>query len=92
MSEQKRSITLRMATVLATAAGVAAAVLLLRGAPALAQAQGPMSAPACQCSAPVSITGMTSRVAHCMCGAMSCAITEAGDATRHPPVMQCVRQ
>lgn len=90
MSEQKRSVTFRMATVLVTIAGVAAVVVLLRGAPA--QAQGPMSAPACQCSAPVSIAGMTSRVAHCMCGAMSCAITEAGDAVRHAPVMQCVRQ
>jgi len=81
-----------MAAVLATVA--AAVVLLLRGAPAQAQVQvqGPMSAPACQCSAPVSITGMTSRVAHCMCGAMSCAITESGDAARHAPVMQCVRQ
>lgn len=92
MSELKRFTTRRMATVLATVASVAAVVLLLRGAPAQAQAQGPMSAPACQCSAPVSITGMTSRVAHCMCGVMSCAITETGDATRHAPVMQCVRQ
>jgi hypothetical protein len=93
MSELKRSTTLRMVTVLATVAGVAAVVLLLRGAPAQAQVQvqGPMSAPACQCSAPVSITGMTSRVAHCLCGPMSCAITETGDA-RQAPVMQCVRQ
>ena len=92
MSELKRSTTLQIATVLTMGVGVAAVVLLLRGAPAQAQAQGPMSAPACQCSSPVSITGMTSRVAHCICGVMSCAITEIGDATRHAPVMQCVRQ
>lgn len=92
MSELKRSTTLQMATVLAMVVGVTAVVLLLRGAPAQAQAQGPMSAPACQCSAPVSIAGMTSRIAHCMCGIMSCAITDTGDAARQAPVLQCVRQ
>ena len=90
MFKQKRSITIRLATGLAALAVVASVALLMQGAPA--QAQGPMSAPPCQCSAPVSITGMTSRVAHCMCGAMSCAITETGDAARHAPLMQCVRQ
>jgi hypothetical protein len=84
-----RSILLRAGTASIALAGAAAlALLLLRGNPV--QAQGPMSAPACQCSAPTAIPGMASRVAHCLCGAMSCAIAESPDAARGNQ-MQCVR-
>lgn len=89
MPHQTRSILLRSATVAAALAGAAAVWLLLRGGPV--QAQGPMAAPACQCSVPTPIPGMASRVAHCLCGAMSCAIAESGDAARASQ-MQCVRQ
>jgi hypothetical protein len=86
-----RSTLLRASAAAAALAGAAtlALLLLLRGSPV--QAQGPMSAPACQCSAPTPIPGMASRVAHCLCGAMSCAIAESPDLARGNQ-MQCVRQ
>lgn len=84
-----RSTAFRLATIAATLAGGAALLLTLQGKPA--QAQGPMSAPACQCSAPTPIPGMTSRIAHCMCGVLSCAIAEPAEGTRSSQ-MQCVRQ
>ncbi len=86
----KQSTVVRLASMAALLLGAAGVALLLRGNPA--QAQNPMSAPACQCSAPTPIPGMASRIAHCMCGAMSCAITEVGDVARNGNVMQCVRQ
>lgn len=87
-SRRQRNIV-RIVALALCAAGVGS-VLLLRGTPA--RAQGPMSVPACQCSVAVAIPGLGSRIAHCMCGVMACAITEpvnpaAGDAS-----MQCVRQ
>ena len=90
MPIQTRSTLLRAATVGALLAGAAVLALLLRGSPVQAQ-QGPMAAPACQCSAPTPIPGMASRVAHCLCGAMSCAIAESAEASRGNQ-MQCVRQ
>lgn len=71
-------------------AGAAAALVLLP--PRNAEAQGVMSAPACQCSTPTPLPGIRSAVVHCLCGAMSCAITEyqpsGGGGTQQ---MQCVR-
>lgn len=85
-----RSTLLRAGTAAAALAGAALlASVLLRGSPV--QAQGPMSAPACQCSAPTPVPGMASRIAHCLCGALSCAIAESPDAARGSQ-MQCVRQ
>jgi hypothetical protein len=34
---------------------------------------------------------LTSRVAHCLCGALSCAIAESAESSRGNQ-MQCVRQ
>lgn len=90
MSYPIRFTTVRVAAIAATVLGAAALTLLLRSSPV--QAQGPMSAPACQCSAPTAISGMSSRVAHCMCGAMSCVIAEPSDSARGTSQMQCVRQ
>ena len=89
MSLPTRATAFRLATIAATLAG--ATVWLLSGPGTPAQAQGPMSAPACQCSAPTPIPGMTSRIAHCMCGVLSCAITEPAEGARSSQ-MQCVRQ
>lgn len=89
MSHPTRSATLRVAGVAAVVLGAAAMLALLRGNPV--QAQGPMTAPACQCSVPTPIPGMSSRIAHCLCGALACAISEpvaSGGASQ----MQCVRQ
>lgn len=81
----------RLLAVSALAAAGAAAVFTLLP-PRNAEAQGVMSAPACQCSAPTKVPGIHSEVVHCMCGAMSCAITEyqptAGGGSQQ---MQCVR-
>jgi len=86
----------RLTGMLALLAVTAGAALLLYSHPALAQAQsaqGPMSAPACQCSAAVAIAGTGSRITHCICGVMACAITEPVDAaSRAASMMQCVRQ
>ena len=72
----------------------AAMLLVLRANPAQAQqGQGPMSVPACQCSAAVAVPGTAVKVAHCICGVLACAITEPVDASsRSSSLMQCVRQ
>lgn len=56
-----------------------------------AEAQGVMSAPACQCSAPTSIAGMSTNVVHCLCGGMSCALSEHTGQGKNSNLMQCVK-
>lgn len=92
MSADLKSRRVRITLALALPTLAVALLLMLRGNPAQAQAQGPMSAPACQCSPAVAIPGMGSRIAHCICGVMACALTEPIDATRGSSSMQCVRQ
>ena len=79
-----------LAAAAVVAAGAGAALALLP--PRHAEAQGVMTAPPCQCSTPTSLPGARSTVVHCLCGAMSCAITEyqpaGGGGTQQ---MQCVR-
>ena len=74
---------------IAAAAALAATALLNRPA----EAQGVMSAPGCQCSPATPIAGLSSSIAHCICGAMSCAITEHKPApsAAGTALMQCVR-
>ena len=60
-------------------------------AQAQAQAQGLMSAPACQCSAPTSVASMSTHVVHCICGGMSCVITEHKEQGKNTNLMQCVK-
>ncbi len=74
---------------LAAAAAVATIALLNRPA----EAQGIMSAPGCQCSPATAIPGLSSSIAHCICGAMSCAVSEQKPAsgTSGAALMQCVR-
>lgn len=92
MSADSKSRRVRFTLALALPVVAVALLLTLRGSPAQAQVQGPMSAPACQCSPAVAIPGMGSRIAHCICGVMACAVTEPIDATRGASMMQCVRQ
>lgn len=76
----------------ATAVAGAALVAFVLLPPRSAEAQGVMSAPACQCAAPTPIPGIRSTVVHCICGAMSCAITEYQPTTgAGAQQMQCVR-
>jgi hypothetical protein len=56
-----------------------------------AEAQGLMSAPACQCSAPTLIASMSSSVVHCLCGGMSCVVSEHKEQGKNTNLMQCVR-
>lgn len=72
------------------AVAAAGALGLLAASANKAEAQGIMSAPACQCSAPTSIAGFASRVAHCVCGGMACVISEQGG-PNPPSQMQCVK-
>ena len=78
-----------LAAGLAATAAVAATALLNRPA----EAQGIMSAPGCQCSPATAIPGLSSSIAHCICGAMSCAVTEPklASGTSGAALMQCVR-
>ena len=87
MKSPVRATYLAGLLVAVTAAG---ALGLLAANANKAEAQGIMSAPACQCSAPTTITGFASRVAHCLCGGMSCVISEQSG-PNPPSLMQCVR-
>ena len=78
----------------AAAALITTAVLLL-GLLALrgdrAQAQGVMSVPACLCSAPTALPGLSSTVVHCVCGGMSCVVSEHTGPGKSTNLMQCVK-
>lgn len=77
------------AIVLGSAAVLLLALLGLRWGQA--EAQGTMSAPACQCSAPTSIPSMSSNVVHCLCGGMSCVVSEHSAQGKNSNLMQCVK-
>lgn len=78
-----------IAVAVGLAAALSASLLLLRGSPA--EAQGVMSAPACQCSATTAIPGLSTSIVHCLCGGMSCVISEHTGPGRNTNLMQCVR-
>ena len=54
------------------------------------EAQGVMSAPACQCSAVTEVPGLSTRLAHCMCGGMACVVSRHA-AAGSENLMQCVK-
>lgn len=74
-------------TLAATTSALAFAALLWPPDPA--DAQGVMTAPACQCSAPTAIPSLSTEVVHCLCGAMSCVLGKPTTTGAGP--MQCVR-
>jgi hypothetical protein len=76
-----------VAVILGTAA--ATAIFAVQWGPA--QAQGMMSAPACQCSTPTVIGSMSSSVVHCLCGGMSCVVSEHKEQGKNTNLMQCVK-
>ncbi len=77
------------AILLGSAAVILFALLGLRWGQA--EAQGVMSAPACQCSAPTAIPSMSTSVVHCLCGGMSCVVSENTGQGRNSNLMQCVK-
>jgi hypothetical protein len=89
----------RSQRVLAWAASAGSSVALLWGVLALlpshkAEAQGIMAAPACQCSAPTEVAVMSTQVVHCICGGMSCVVSQLGapnPITQRTNLMQCVK-
>jgi hypothetical protein len=57
-----------------------------------AEAQGIMAAPSCQCSAPTSIFATSGNaVVHCVCGGMSCVVSEHKESGKNTNLMQCVK-
>jgi hypothetical protein len=56
-----------------------------------AEAQGLMSAPACQCSAPTAIPGLDTSLVHCVCGGMACVLSQHAGKGGAENRMQCVR-
>ncbi len=77
------------AILLSSAAVILLALLGLRWGQA--EAQGVMSAPACQCSAPTAIPSMSTSVVHCLCGGMSCVLSDNTGQGRNANLMQCVK-
>lgn len=77
------------AIVLGSVAVLLLGLLGLRGGQV--QAQGVMSAPACQCSAPTAIASMSTNVVHCLCGGISCVISEHTGQGKNANLMQCVK-
>ena len=53
--------------------------------------QGLMSAPACQCSPTTPIASMSTTLVHCICGGISCVITEHKEQGKNTNLMQCVK-
>ena len=82
-------ITCLAALGLATAAAVL--VVFSGGLGARAEAQGIMSAPACQCSPTTPIASLSTTVVHCICGGMSCVISEHKEQGKNTNLMQCVK-
>jgi hypothetical protein len=56
-----------------------------------ADAQGVMSPPACQCSAPTAIPGISTTIVHCICGGMACVISEHTGSGKNGNRLQCVK-
>lgn len=90
--------TARAARTTCVAVGVSAASAVLfmffsngKEAQAQGQLQGLMSAPACQCSSATPIASMSTTVVHCICGGISCVITEHKEQGKNTNLMQCVK-
>ena len=80
----------RAAAVLCLVAAALAGAVFMQAPPA--QAQGIMAAPACQCSTPTVVPGLSMTVVHCVCGGMACVISEHNPPNKtSTPLMQCVR-
>ena len=85
-----------VAAVILAAATVGLSSLLglfggLGGLPGRAEAQSFMSVPACQCSPTTPVAGMSTTLVHCICGGMSCVITEHKEQGKNTNLMQCVK-
>ncbi|MEO8856902.1 MAG: hypothetical protein ABI343_07905 [Burkholderiaceae bacterium] len=89
MSLRQKHFTLWAAAAFALVVLAGFAMLALRSPPA--EAQSMPGVPACQCSAPTSILNMSTTLAHCVCGGVSCIVAEQSSQKTGPSVMQCVK-
>ena len=56
------------------------------------RAQPTLAPPACQCSAPTAVPALSITVVHCLCGGISCVISDITGGTKTgSPLMQCVK-
>ena len=74
-----------------TAISLAGFLYFFSGQKVQAQPQGLMSAPACQCSPTTPIASMSTTLVHCICGGISCVITEHKEQGKNTNLMQCVK-
>jgi hypothetical protein len=86
-------LTLRNVCVASVMLAAAAAGLsgLFGGHAGRAEAQGLMSVPACQCSPTTPVAGISTTLVHCICGGISCVITEHKEQGKNTNLMQCVK-
>ncbi len=83
-----RTSCLAVAMLVTSAAGL---LFFTSGQKVQAQPQGLMSAPACQCSPTTPIASMSTTVVHCICGGISCVISEHKEQGKNMNLMQCVK-
>lgn len=89
MFEHPRSVAFAATVGLAVAASAALGFLGLRAG--AAEAQGIMAAPACQCSTATAVPGLDTSLVHCVCGGMTCVLSQHAAKGAADNLMQCVR-
>ena len=87
----KRAFRVMGLAALGFATATAGVVVFFGGHVGRSEAQGIMAAPACQCSATTPIASMSTTVVHCICGGMSCVISEHKEPGKNTNLMQCVK-
>ena len=87
----KRAFRVMGLAALGLALATAGVVVFFGGHVGRSEAQGIMAAPACQCSATTPIASMSTTVVHCICGSMSCVISEHKEPGKNTNLMQCVK-
>ena len=50
-----------------------------------------MAAPACQCSTATAVPGLDTSLVHCVCGGMTCVLSQHAAKGAADNLMQCVR-
>ena len=87
----KRSSHAACLAAIGLAVAAAGVLIFFGGHGGRAEAQNLMSVPACQCSPTTPVAGMGTTMVHCICGAMSCVITEHKEQGKNTNLMQCVK-
>ena len=87
----KRAFRVMGLAALGLATATTGVVVFFGGHVGRSEAQGIMAAPACQCSATTPVASMSTTLVHCICGGMSCVISEYKEPTKNTHLMQCVK-